>query len=379
MKTKATPSLLEHFSHIDDPRIERQKKHLLPNIFFITICAVICGADDWATVEEFGNSNKEWFEEQLDLKHGIPSHDTFSRVYSLIDTQQFSDSFSRWVSDIAELSEGEVIAIDGKCLRGSIDRASNKAAIYMVSAWAQQNHLVLGQQKVDDKSNEITAIPKLLTQLDIAGAVVTMDAMGCQTKIAKQVIEQKADYVLSLKGNQGDLHEDVVTYFESDLSPEVGNENYDGGHGRIETRTIRATADIQWLRDRHPNWTSLKSIIAVTAKRELKNKTEKETRYFISSLDATNPRKLGSIVRAHWSIENNLHWVLDHSFDEDAHRTRKGNSAANMAIIRHIALNLLKAEKSVKRGIKIKRLKAGWNKLYLLKVILGEKFQVIDS
>lgn len=379
MKTKATPSLLEHFSHIDDPRIERQKKHLLPNIFFITICAVICGADDWATVEEFGNSNKEWFEEQLDLKHGIPSHDTFSRVYSLIDTQQFSDSFSRWVSDIAQLSEGEVIAIDGKCLRGSIDRASNKAAIYMVSAWAQQNHLVLGQQKVDDKSNEITAIPKLLTQLDIAGAVVTMDAMGCQTKIAKQVIEQKADYVLSLKGNQGDLHEDVVTYFESDLSPEVGNENYDGGHGRIETRTIRATADIQWLRDRHPNWTSLKSIIAVTAKRELKNKTEKETRYFISSLDATNPRKLGSIVRAHWSIENNLHWVLDHSFDEDAHRTRKGNSAANMAIIRHIALNLLKAEKSVKRGIKIKRLKAGWNKLYLLKVILGEKFQVIDS
>jgi predicted transposase YbfD/YdcC len=378
MKTKVAPSLLQHFSTIDDPRIERQKKHLLPNIFFITICAVICGADDWVTVEEFGNTNEKWFEEQLDLKYGIPSHDTFSRVYSLIETQQFSDCFSRWVSDIAQLSEGEVIAIDGKCLRGSIDRASNKAAIYMVSAWAQQNHLVLGQQKVDDKSNEITAIPKLLTQLDIKGAVVTLDAMGCQTKIAKQIVEQKADYVLSLKGNQGDLHDEVVTYFKSDLSPEIGNENYHGGHGRIETRAIRATADIQWLRDRHPNWASLKSIIAVTAKRELKNKTEEEMRYFISSLDATDPKKLGSIVRAHWSIENNLHWVLDHAFDEDSHRTRKGNSAANMAIIRHIALNLLKAEKSVKRGIKIKRLKAGWNKLYLLKVILGAKYQVVD-
>jgi predicted transposase YbfD/YdcC len=352
MKAKAIPSILQHFSDINDPRIDRQKKHLLPNIFFITICAVICGADDWATVEEFGRSNKEWFTEQLDLKHGIPSHDTFSRVYSLIDTQQFSECFSQWVSDIAQLSEGEVIAIDGKCLRGGIDRASNKAAIYMVSAWAQQNHLVLGQQKVDEKSN-------------------TIDAMGCQTKIAKQIIEQKADYVLSLKGNQGELHEDVITYFESDLSPEIGNENYDGGHSRIETRAIRATADIQWLKDRHPNWAGLKSIIAVTAKRELKNKTEEETRYFISSLDATNPKKLGNIVRSHWSIENNLHWVLDHAFDEDSHRARKGHSAANMAIIRHIALNLLKAEKSVKRGIKIKRLKAGWNKLYLLKVLLG--------
>ncbi len=378
MKTKATPSILHHFTNIKDPRIDRQKRHLLPNIFFITICAVICGADDWSTVEEFGKSNEEWFTEQLDLEHGIPSHDTFGRVFSLIDTQQFSECFSRWVSDIAQLSEGEVIAIDGKCLRRSIDKASNKAAIYMVSAWAQQNNLVLGQQKVADKSNEITAIPKLLTQLDIAGSVITMDAMGCQTKIAKQIIEKKAEYVLSLKGNQGALHDDVVTYFESDLSPKIGSENYDGGHGRIETRTIRATADIQWLKDRHPHWVGLKSIIAVTAKRELNNKTEEDTRYFISSLDATTPEKLGNIIRAHWSIENNLHWVLDHAFDEDAHRTRKGNSAANMAIIRHIALNLLKAEQSVKRGMKTKRLKAGWDKRYLLKVLFARKMQLLD-
>ncbi len=378
MKAKAIPSILHHFSSINDPRIERQKKHLLPNIFFITLCAVICGADDWATVEEFGQSNEEWLTELLDLKNGIPSHDTFGRVFSLIDTHLFSECFSHWVSDLAQLSEGEVIAIDGKCLRGSIDRASNKAAIYMVSAWAQKNQLILGQQKVDDKSNEITAIPQLLLQLDIAGAVVTIDAMGCQTKIAKQIIDQKADYVLSLKGNQGELHDDVVTYFESDLSPEVGNENYDGGHGRIETRTIRATADIQWLQDRHPKWTGLKSIIAVSAKRELRNKVEEETRYFISSLDATDPQKLGHIVRAHWSIENNLHWVLDQAFNEDSHRARMGYSAANMAIIRHITLNLLKAEKSVKRGIKIKRLKAGWNKSYLLKILFGDKTQVID-
>ena len=378
MKAKVTPSILHHFSNIKDPRIDRQKRHLLPNIFFITICAVICGADDWSTVEEFGKSNEEWFTKQLDLEYGIPSHDTFGRVFSLIDTQQFSECFSHWVSDMAQLSEGEVIAIDGKCLRRSIDKASNKAAIYMVSAWAQQNNLVLGQQKVADKSNEITAIPKLLTQLDIAGSVVTMDAMGCQTKIAKQIIEKKADYVLSLKGNQGALHDDVVTYFESNLSPEIGSENYDGGHGRIETRTIRATANIQWLKDRHPHWVGLKSIIAVTAKRELNNKTEEDTRYFISSLDATTPEKLGNIIRAHWSIENNLHWVLDHAFDEDAHRTRKGNSAANMAIIRHIALNLLKAEQSVKRGMKTKRLKAGWDKRYLLKVLFGRKMQLLD-
>ena len=373
MKAKAIPSILHHFSNIDDPRIERQKKHLLPDIFFITICAVICGADDWATVEEFGKSNEEWFTEQLNLAYGIPSHDTFGRVFSIIDTQLFSECFGRWVSDLAMLSEGEIIAIDGKCLRGSIDRASNKAAIYMVSAWAQQNQLVLGQQKVGDKSNEITAIPKLLTQLDIAGAVVTIDAMGCQTKIAKQIIGQKADYVLSLKGNQGELHDDVVTYFESDISPEVSAENYNGGHGRIETRTIRATAEIQWLQERHPKWTGLKSIIAVSAKRELKNKVEEETRYFISSLDATDPQKLGHIVRAHWSIENNLHWVLDQAFDEDSHRARIGYSAANMSIIRHIALNLLKAEKSLKRGIKIKRLKAGWDKGYLLKILFGGK------
>ncbi|MBL1277141.1 MAG: ISAs1 family transposase [Ectothiorhodospiraceae bacterium] len=222
--------------------------------------------------------------------------------------------------------------------------------------------------KVDDKSNEITAIPKLLSRLDIAGAVVTIDAMGCQKKIAQQIIHQEGDYVLSLKGNQGSLHDDVTTYFTSSLSPEPALQTVDGGHGRIETRTIRATDDIAWLKARH-TWPGLQSTIAVTAKRELGAKVSEETRYFLSSLSADDPGKLGHAVRAHWAIENNLHWVLDVAFDEDSNRARKGHSAANLAVIRHIALNLIKREKTSKVGVKTKRLKAGWDNAYLLRVI----------
>ena len=368
MIEKPTPSIIHHFSSIKDPRVNRQKKHQLQDIFFISLCAMICGADNWVAIEEFGLAKEEWFTELLGLKHGIPSHDTFGEVYAAIDTDQFSDCFSRWVADLARLTEGEVIAIDGKCLRRSVDKASKKAAIYMVSAWAQQNNLVLGQVKVDDKSNEITALPKLLSRLDIAGAVVTVDAMGCQKKLAEQIKRQGGDYVLSLKGNQGSLHDDVKTFFTSSLSPAAASVSYDGEHGRIETRTIRATADIAWLQERH-DWKGLQSIIAVTAKREIGDKVSEETRYFISSLNANDPKRLERVVRAHWAIENNLHWVLDIAFDEDSNRTRKGHSAANLAVIRHIALNLIKAEKTSKVGVKIKRLKAGWDNNYLLRVI----------
>ena len=319
-------------------------------------------------IEEFGKAKVDWFTELLSLQHGIPAHDTFGDVFAAIDSQQFSECFTNWVSDLANLTEGEVIAIDGKCLRRSIDRASKKSAIHMVSAWAQCNSLVLGQVKVDDKSNEITAIPKLLSRLDIAGTVITIDAMGCQKKIAQQIVQQDGDYVLSLKGNQGKLHEDVTTYFTSSLSPEAAIVTVDGGHGRIETRTIRVTNEIAWLKERHA-WVGLKSIIAVTATRESGNKVTDETRYFISSLSANNPAKLEHAVRAHWAIENNLHWVLDIAFDEDSNRTRKGNSAANLAITRHIALNLIKKEKTSKVGVKTKRLKAGWNNDYLLRII----------
>jgi predicted transposase YbfD/YdcC len=368
MTAKPTPSIIHHFSSITDPRVNRQKKHQLQDIFFISICAIICGADNWVTVEEFGVAKKEWFTEVLGLENGIPSHDTFGEVYAAIDTDQFSVCFSRWIADLANITEGEVIAIDGKCLRRSIDKASKRAAIYMVSAWAQQNNLVLGQVKVDDKSNEITAIPKLLSRLDIAGAVITIDAMGCQKKIATQIKKQAGEYVFSLKGNQGNLHDDVKTFFTSSLSPTVASVCYDGGHGRIETRSIRATADTAWLQERH-DWKGLQSIIAVTSKREIGDKVTEETRYFISSLDASDPKRLEPVVRAHWAIENNLHWVLDIAFDEDSNRTRKGHSASNLAVIRHIALNLIKAEKTSKVGVKIKRLKAGWDNDYLLRIL----------
>jgi len=368
MIAQPTPSIIHHFSSIKDPRVDRQKKHRLQDIFFISLCAMICGADNWVAIEEFGLSKEAWFTDLLGLENGIPSHDTFGEVYAAIDTDHFSLCFSRWVADLATLTEGEVIAIDGKCLRRSLDKASKKAAIYMVSAWAQQNNLVLGQVKVDDKSNEITAIPKLLARLDIAGAVVTIDAMGCQKKIAEQIKRQEGDYVLSLKGNQGNLHDDVKTFFTSSLSPDVASVSYDGGHGRIETRSLRVTADIAWLQERH-DWKGLQSIIAVTAKRELDNKVTEETRYFISSLDANDPKRLERVVRAHWAIENSLHWVLDVAFDEDSNRTRKGHSDANLSVIRHIALNLIKTEKTSKVGVKIKRLKAGWDNDYLLRVI----------
>lgn len=368
-----TASITKHFSSIPDPRINRRKRHPLKDIFFITLCAVICGADSWVAIEIFGKAKRAWFTDVLGLKYGIPSHDTFGNVFAVIDTQRFSECFSRWVADLTELSAGEIIAIDGKCLRRSVDGASKKATIHMVSAWATQGQLVLAQQKVDDKSNEITAIPKLLLQLNIIGAVVTLDAMGCQAKVAKQIIDQGADYMLSLKGNQGHLHQDVKLFFESENTcPAVGHEEYDGGHGRIETRTVHATSAIVWLQERHPGWTGLKSIVAVTAKRECKGKTTTETRYFISSLDASDPKRLEQVVRAHWGIENNLHWVLDYAFDEDGQRARVGNSAANMAVIRHIALNLVNAEKTAKVGVKNKRLKAGWDEDYLLKVVMGQ-------
>jgi predicted transposase YbfD/YdcC len=368
MTKQPIASIIHHFSSIEDPRKERHKKHPLTDIFFITLCATICGADNWVAIERFGKAKEQWFTEQLNLNYGIPSHDTLGDVFSVIDTEQFSECFSNWVADLSNLADEDIIAIDGKCLRRSIDKASNKAAIYRVSAWSRQNSLVLGQVKVDDKSNEITAIPKLLTRLDIAGAVITIDAMGCQKKIAKQIVEKKADYVLSLKGNHELLHEAVATYFESSLSPEIAIQTIDGGHGRIETRSLRVSDEIDWLESGH-SWTGLKSILAVTAKRETDKKVTEETRYFISSLSADNPDKLERAVRAHWSIENNLHWVLDVAFDEDSNRTGKGFSAAYLAVIRHIALNLIKAEKTAKVGIKTKRLMAGWDNDYLFNII----------
>ncbi|MDQ6988410.1 MAG: ISAs1 family transposase, partial [Mariprofundaceae bacterium] len=271
MKKTAIPttSIISHFSSIEDPRIDRRKRHELKDIFFITLCASLCGADSWVAIETFGKAKEAWFTKLLSLKNGIPSHDTFGKVFSLIDTEEFCNCFSRWVDDLRKISELDIISIDGKCLRRSLDASSDKAAIYMVSAWSSCNQLVLGQQRVDEKSNEITAIPKLLKQLDITGSVITLDAMGCQTKVAKEIIDAEADYMLSLKGNQGTLHDDVRCFFESEqTSPPVDSKSVDGGHGRIEQRTVRASSDIEWLKQRHPHWCGLRSIVAVTAQRE---------------------------------------------------------------------------------------------------------------
>lgn len=377
-------TIQECFSDIDDPRINRTKEHSLINIIVIAMCATICGADNWVEIETFGNAKRDWFNKHIDLPNGIPSHDTFGRVFSRIEANQFQAGFSKWVTGFSpDLIEGEVVAIDGKKLRRSHDKWNGKDAIHMVSAWATEKNLVLGQYKVDEKSNEITAIPELLRILELSGCIVTIDAMGCQTDIAEKIIDKDANYVLSLKGNQTHLHEDTQAMFqyfekiqfkdmEHDYFRTVGSQ-----HGRLETRECWAVSINSWkehFRTAH-KWTSLQSIVMVRSCRKVGNKEASvEERYFISSLPPNATQILGA-VRSHWGIENSLHWVLDIGFREDESRIRSGNAPENMAVLRHIALNLLKQEKSAKIGTKAKRLKCGWDERYLLKV-LSSGFEV---
>jgi len=368
----ATASVFEHFVTLKDPRLDRRKLHQLPDILFMTLCAVISGCDNWVHIADYCEIHKDWFTEVLKLEHGIPSHDTFNNVFKAIDNKEFNRCFCSWARDLSSLTNGDIIAIDGKCLRGSIDSASEKSAIYMVNAWSTQNELVLAQHQVSDKSNEITAIPKLLELLNIHGAVFTIDAMGCQTEIADLTIEKGGDYLIALKGNQKTLFEDVKHYFESPLTaPNTSYTTIDGDHGRIEKRTIRSTNDVAWLRERHPNWQSIHSIIEVVSQRD---DNDKGIRYFVSSLkEVSDLKKLATIVRGHWGIENKLHWVLDMAFDEDRQRQREDESPANLSVLRQIALNMLKADTTTKMGIKGKRLKAGWSLEYLMKIVFGQK------
>lgn len=369
-------NIKKHFSKVPDPRINRTIKHNLIDIIIIAICAVICGADSWVEVELFGNSKSEWLRTFLELPNGIPSHDTFGRVFAKIDPEAFQKSFKEWVQAVIELTGGQVIALDGKQLRRSHDGVLGKNAIYMVSAWATANQLVLGQLKVDDKSNEITAIPKLLKLLDISGCIVTTDAIGTQTKIARTVIDQEGDYILAVKENQGNLYEDLQDFFADEQRYQFENTPHsyakmvDKGHGRIEIRQSWVISDPEYfvaIRN-WKRWKGLKAIAMIISERRIGDKTEIKTRYYISSLDCDANHFLRS-KRSYWGIENQLHWVLDVAFREDDSRVRKGNAPQNFALIRHMALNMLKQEKTAKGGVKAKRFQAALSTDYLLKVL----------
>ena len=374
MKQLKAETLFERVGEIKDPRKERTKLHLLKDILVMAVCATICGADNWEEIAEFGESKREWFATFLELANGIPSHDTFRRVFILLDNIELKTLFVEWLSATVSLSRGSLVNIDGKNLCGSREGLKGKKALNMVSAWASEQSVVLGQVRCEEKSNEITAIPELLKILSLAGCIVTIDAIGCQKEIVREIVEKEADYVISLKGNQGKLHKDIKDYL--DWAERIGFKEigYDycqtleKGHGRIEERRCWVTEEIGWLPEKE-DWKNLKSVVMVESIREIIGKEPTvERRYFISSLEA-NAKELLRCVRGHWAIENQLHWCLDIGFREDANQVREAVSAENLATIRHIGINLLKQEKSSKRGIEGKRKKAGWDENYLLKVL----------
>jgi predicted transposase YbfD/YdcC len=369
-------SLTDHFTALDDPRVERTKLHPLLSIVTIAICAVISGAESWDDIEDFGEIRADWLATFLDLPHGIPSHDTFNRVFAALDPTQFRACFLAWMQDVAGVLPTQVIALDGKTVRRSHDRESGKGAIHMVSAWASANRLILTQTRVNEKSNEITALPDLLHSLALAGCIVTIDAMGCQREVAQQILDQEGTYVLALKDNQETLHTDVhlsVAAGQADGYAGIRHdraETIEKGHGRIETRRALVIDDptvLTWIQERHA-WPGLAAIGWVQAERRSGSAKSVEDRYYLLSRPLS-AHAFGTAVRSHWGIENSVHWVLDVTFHEDQSRIREGYAAENFAVLRHIALNLLRQQTVKRKSIKGRRLKAAWDTDFLLQVL----------
>ncbi len=368
--------LITHFTNISDQRKPKGIRHKLVDIIVIAICGVICGADDWVMIEYFGNAKREWFETFLELPHGIPSHDTFGKVFALIDPKEFQSSFLDWVHEIAEITSGQLIAIDGKTARRSHDRNKGIQAIHLVSAWASQNGVVLGQVKVDDKSNEITAIPELLKMLDIHGCIISIDAIGTQKEIVSTILEQGGDYLLAVKQNQGNLYDQIDFTFSIDRENDFQDAPYDyakkvnKAHGRIETRECWVTSDPEYINFINPDgsWENLKSLAVIKATRVKDEELSSQIRYFISSVEV-GAAQMMSFIRQHWEVENKLHWSLDISFREDDSRVRTGHAPENLALVRKMALNLLRLNKSKKCGAKTKRMLCAVDTNFLLEIL----------
>lgn len=378
----AKTSLLAHFASVHDPRINRRKEHELVDILVIAICTLLCAGETFNDMEDFGYAKEEWFRTFLKLRNGIPSHDTFNRVFAALNPKEFLECFLRWTQSLRQAVHQEIVALDGKALRRALDQG--ESAKYIVSAWAESNSLVLGQLKVADKSNEITALPELLRVLELSGCIVTIDAMGCQKKIAKEIIEADADYVLALKGNQETVHEEVKSFLDATLAEREASrprgaklspaaqslalvETVDGDHGRIETRRYYQSDHLAWFADRL-KWEGLKSVGMVESVREVAGQTSVERRYYLSSLPLS-VETFARAVRGHWGVENKVHWIMDVVFREDQSRARAGYAAENLATLRRLALNMLKREKTKKRGIRGKQLNAGWDHAYLLRLL----------
>ena len=375
MPAKPSARIQDHFARLTDPR-RRKVVYPLINIVTIAICAVICGADDFVAIAKFGRAKRKWLSRFLDLSAGIPSHDRFNAIFAAIKPAEFEACLLSWITALHELTGGQIVAIDGKTLRRSFDRATSKSAIHMISAWATANHISLGQVIVDEKSNEITAIPKLLEMLEIAGSLVTIDAMGCQTEIARTIIASKADYVLAVKKNQPALFHGIAWFFLTQREQNFAgvrvsrHETHETGHGREETRSYYVCAAPRDLPDRQ-RWPGLKAIGWTISETLRDGKRCYEMRYYIMSRKLS-AKQFAAAVRGHWSIENSLHWQLDVTFGEDQSRVRRGHADANFSILRRTALSLLKNNKTLNVGVKNRRLTAGWDDDYLQQVLFGQ-------